>query len=130
MGEVNGVKGMWGHVKGGMGAVSRSLELAALEAGATILTNAPVASINVQDGRVRGVSLEDGETYEADCVVSNANPAMTMLDLIDEKELPESVITHFKKNWNCESSSTKVRQSCKERIIATKLLTQETTTFL
>lgn len=108
MGEVNGMKGVWGHVKGGMGAVSQALARAAEEAGADILTNASVAGINVHDGRVCGVTLESGDTLDASYVVSNADPMLTMLELIDEKELPERVVTHFKKNWNCESASTKV----------------------
>lgn len=108
MGEVNGVKGVWGHVKGGMGAVSQAIARAAEEAGAEIFTNASVAAINVHNGRVCGVTLDGGDTVDANHVVSNADPMLTMLDLIDEKELPERVVTHFKKNWNCEPASTKV----------------------
>lgn len=108
MGEVNGMKGMWGHVKGGMGGVSQALEKSAMEAGVEILTNAPVKSINVRDGKVHGVSLESGDVIDSDFVLSNASPMITMLDLLDEKVLPERVVTHFKKNWNCESASTKV----------------------
>lgn len=111
MGEVNGVKGMWGHVKGGMGGVSQALERSAMEAGAEIFTSSPVKSIDVHNGRVRGVSLESGGALEADVVLSNASPLVTMLDLLDESVLPERVVTHFKKNWNCESASTKVRDS-------------------
>lgn len=108
MGEVNGIKGMWGHVKGGMGGVSQALEKSATEAGVEIFTNAPVKSIDVHDGKVQGVSLVSGEVIESDFVLSNASPLVTMLDLLDEKVLPERVVTHFKKNWNCESASTKV----------------------
>lgn len=112
MGEVNGVKGMWGHVKGGMGAVTQALAKAAVEAGAEIVTNAPVSGINVKNGHVCGVTLEDGTVVDSQHVVSNASPALTMLDLIDENELPERVLTHFKKSWNCESASTKVSINC------------------
>ncbi|KAF1333763.1 Pyridine nucleotide-disulfide oxidoreductase domain-containing protein 2, partial [Globisporangium splendens] len=111
MGEVNGVKGMWGHVKGGMGGVSQALEKSAIKAGAEIFTNAPVKSINVHDGRVQGVSLESGDVIDSDFVLSNASPMITMLDLLDEKVLPERVVTHFKKNWNCESASTKIEDA-------------------
>ncbi|KAF4323224.1 hypothetical protein BBO99_00003046 [Phytophthora kernoviae] len=47
MGEVNGIKGAWGHVKGGMGGVSQSIAKAATEAGAEIHANTPVKSINI-----------------------------------------------------------------------------------
>lgn len=108
MGEVNGVKGMWGHVKGGMGGVSQAVASAALEAGVQIATDAPVKAINIHDGAVRGVALETGQVLESDYVLSNASPLITMLDLIDPKQLPERVVEHFQKNWNCESASTKV----------------------
>lgn len=111
MGEVNGVKGMWGHVKGGMGGVSQALERSAREAGVEIFTDAPVQSIDVHDGKVQGVSLASGDVVESDYVLSNTSPLVTMLDLLDERVLPERVVTHFKKNWNCESASTKVRVS-------------------
>lgn len=112
MGEVNGIKGMWGHVKGGMGGVSQALEKSAIEAGVEIFTNAPVKSIDVHDNKVQGVSLESGEVIASNFVLSNASPLVTMLDLLDEKVLPERVVTHFKKNWNCESASTKVCMFC------------------
>ncbi|GLD93401.1 hypothetical protein PINS_up001993 [Pythium insidiosum] len=108
MGEVNGMKGMWGHVKGGMGGVSQALERAALHFGAHIRTEAPVTSINVHQGQIKGVTLQNGETLESDVVLSNASPVITMLDLINECELPDGVVTHFRKNWNCESASTKI----------------------
>lgn len=39
MGQIDGEKGAWGFVEGGMGSVSRCISEAALEHGATILTN-------------------------------------------------------------------------------------------
>ncbi|KAG7400741.1 Pyridine nucleotide-disulfide oxidoreductase domain-containing protein 2 [Phytophthora boehmeriae] len=108
MGEVNGIKGAWGHVKGGMGGVSQSIANAALEAGTEIHVNTPVKSIYVGDGKVRGVCLRNGDVIESDCVMSNASPFTTMLELVDEVHLPQEVVTHFKRNWNCESTSTKV----------------------
>ena len=40
MGEVNGVKGAWGYVKGGMGQLSTVIAESAQEAGAEIVVNA------------------------------------------------------------------------------------------
>ncbi|KAF4035868.1 Flavin containing amine oxidoreductase [Phytophthora infestans] len=108
MGEVNGIKGAWGHVKGGMGGVSEAIAKAATEAGAEIHVSSPVKSISVQDGKARGVCLESGDVVESDCILSNASPATTMLDLLDPRDLPEDVVTHFKRNWNSESASTKI----------------------
>ncbi|KAG7388930.1 Pyridine nucleotide-disulfide oxidoreductase domain-containing protein 2 [Phytophthora pseudosyringae] len=108
MGEVNGIKGAWGHVKGGMGGVSQAIEKAATEAGVEIHVSTPVKSISVRGGKARGVCLGSGDVIESDCILSNASPVTTMLDLLDERDLPEEVVTHFKRNWNSDSASTKI----------------------
>ena len=63
-----GQLGSWGFPEGGMGAVSEALRAAAIANGATVRTDAPVARIDVRDGRVRGVTLESGEELRADVV--------------------------------------------------------------
>jgi len=45
MGECNGVRGMWGYVRGGMGGLSDALAAAARAAGAEIRLRSPVAKI-------------------------------------------------------------------------------------
>ena len=57
LGELDGVGGAWGHVKGGMGAISQALAGSAKAHGAVVRTGAAVASIDVRDGRVLGVTL-------------------------------------------------------------------------
>src|ERR671932_2047745 len=59
MGECNGVRGVWGYVRGGMGGISEAIAAAARERGAQIRVNAPVKRILVKDGRVQGVALAD-----------------------------------------------------------------------
>jgi phytoene dehydrogenase-like protein len=54
-----------------------------------VRTNAPVASINVERGRVAGVVLENGEEIRASIVLSNADPRRTFLSLIDANYLPD-----------------------------------------
>src|SRR5947208_7467038 len=71
MGECDGVRGVWGYVRGGMGALSNAIAAAAKERGAEIKVNAPVSRILVKDGRAHGVALADGAEYTADKVVSN-----------------------------------------------------------
>ena len=68
LGEVDGVQGAWGHVRGGMGAISEAIAASARAAGATVRTGAPVASIDVDGGRVTGVTLASGETLRAPLV--------------------------------------------------------------
>ena len=61
MGSVAGHRGLWGFVRGGMGAVSNAIADSARSAGASIRTNAPVEQILVSGGVARGVVLESGE---------------------------------------------------------------------
>ena len=54
MGECDGVRGVWGYVRGGMGALSNAIAAAARDRGAEIKVNAPVARILVEHGRAAG----------------------------------------------------------------------------
>lgn len=55
--------------------------------GGTVRTKARVRSIDVEGGRVTGVTLTDGETIRADVVVSNADAHRTFQDLIAPQHL-------------------------------------------
>jgi phytoene dehydrogenase-like protein len=83
------LQGFFGHVIGGMGAITQAMASAARQFGAEIRTGASVARIEVREGRARGVTLEDGTRIDARVVVSNADPKRTFLGLIDEAALPE-----------------------------------------
>lgn len=85
-------QGFYGHVIGGMGAVTEAMASAARGFGAEIRTGAPVAAIDVVDGRARGVTLEDGTQIGARVVLSNADPKRTFLGLVDKRELPEDFV--------------------------------------
>ena len=73
MGECDGVRGVWGYVRGGMGALSNAIAAAAKERGAEIKVNAPVSRILVEDGRAAGVALANGDEYRA----ARSSPAST-----------------------------------------------------
>jgi phytoene dehydrogenase-like protein len=92
MGETNGARGVWAYVEGGMGRLSDAIAAAAREAGAELRTDAPVARIEVERGRVRGVTLEDGTTIEAATVVSGADPQRTLLGLTPRESLPDELV--------------------------------------
>ena len=87
MGECNGVRGVWGYVRGGMGGISEALAAAARSWGAEIRTGAPVARISVRHGAATGVVLDDGTEIAATRVVSNADAAVTFLKLMDPSQL-------------------------------------------
>src|ERR687893_2362338 len=79
MGEIDGVTGGWGFVRGGMGGVSEAIAASARAAGAEIRTNAEVAAIDVTGGRATGVTLADGNTLQAGGGVFRAPPETTPL---------------------------------------------------
>src|SRR6516165_10418038 len=83
MGGVDGHRGLWGFVRGGMGAVSDALAASASARGVEIRTNSSVSRILVRGGRVRGVVLSNGEEIEAKLVASNLDPKVTFLKLLD-----------------------------------------------
>src|SRR6185503_10514169 len=87
MGGVGGKRGLWGFVRGGMGAVTQAMADSARSRGATIRVNAPVERVLVRAGRARGVVLDSGEEILARVVVSNLDPVVTFLRLVEEKEL-------------------------------------------
>jgi len=88
MGECNGVRGVWGYVRGGMGGISNAIASAARERGAELRTNAEVAHILVRNGTVQGVALADGTEIRAPRVASGADANVTFLRLMDPADLP------------------------------------------
>jgi phytoene dehydrogenase-like protein len=107
MGGVAGVRGLWGFLRGGMGALSEALRRSAETLGAEVLTDAEVANIDVRDGRTVGVTLRDGRDYAARVVVSNADPRRTFLKLLDRRELPTAFVRQIEA-YRCEGSSFKI----------------------
>jgi len=67
----------------------------ARERGADIKVNAPASRILIKDGRAKGVVLENGEEYQSQVVASCLDANVTVLNLIDPKELPAS----FREPW-------------------------------
>jgi phytoene dehydrogenase-like protein len=103
----DGQLGSWGFPKGGMGGVTRALRAAAEANGTTVRTDAPVARIDVRDGRVRGVTLESGEQLSADVVIAATHPRITFLDQIDRAELPADFVERLER-WRSRSGTVKV----------------------
>jgi len=102
-----GQLGSWGFPAGGMGGVSRALRDAAIANGATVRTDAPVARIDVHNGRVHGVTLESGEELRADVVVAATHPQITFLQHIDRAQLPTDFVERIE-SWRSRSGTVKV----------------------
>jgi phytoene dehydrogenase-like protein len=97
----------WGFARGGMGGVTQALAASARGFGAEIRTNATVASIDVRDGTVQGVTLDDGTTIEARTVVTTTHPRIAFLELIDRAELPADFVADIE-SWQTRSGTVKV----------------------
>ncbi len=93
--------------EGGMGAISEALAGAARAAGATIRTGSPVARITLEGDRVSGVELEGGEKIAAGTVVSNADPARTLLQLLGARHL-ETGFVHRVRHFRNKGMSAKL----------------------
>jgi phytoene dehydrogenase-like protein len=112
-GEVNGVKGAWGHAMGGMGSITQAMARACEEAGVEISVNAPVREIPVVSGKARGVVLEDGTDLSARVVVSNLNPKLLFSTLVD----PACLAPDFKDRmaaWKCGSGTFRMNVALSE----------------
>jgi phytoene dehydrogenase-like protein len=107
MGGVAGHRGLWGFVRGGMGAVSEAIAASARSRGVEIRTNAAVAKVQVRDGRARGVVLANGEEIEASLVASNLDPKLTFLKLLDPGDLDPDFVRSIR-NFRIEGTSCKI----------------------
>ncbi len=81
----------YGIPRGGAEMLAIALQQAVQQNGGTILTHAPVRNIEVNDGAVTGVTVEDGRRFGAETfVASGINPKLTFGELVGFEELPES----------------------------------------
>jgi phytoene dehydrogenase-like protein len=107
MGELDGAFTAWGSQKGGTGGVSDAIANAAKNYGAEIRCNAPVDHVIVKKGRATGVVLDDGEEIFAKTIVSGADPYVTFKKLVDDKDLPDALVSAIEK-FKFRGSSGKV----------------------
>ncbi|HZN18107.1 MAG TPA: NAD(P)/FAD-dependent oxidoreductase [Micromonosporaceae bacterium] len=97
----------WGFPRGGMGGVTGAMAAAARSFGAEIRTGAPVARIDVHDGRAVGVTLESGEELRAATVVTTAHPKISFLQLVDRAQLPDGFVADIEA-WQTRSGTVKI----------------------
>jgi phytoene dehydrogenase-like protein len=107
MGEIDGAFRAWGIPRGGTGGISNAIGNAARAFGAEIRTEAPVARIDVRNGRATGVTLESGEEIRADVVLSSVDSNLTYLKLLEPGTLDDAFIEEVKR-YKYRGSSGKV----------------------
>ncbi|MDG4865221.1 NAD(P)/FAD-dependent oxidoreductase, partial [Streptomyces sp. T-3] len=78
------------HCRGGFRNLVSALVTAIERDGGKIVTDSPVAKIEVHDGRVTGVVLAGGEELTAPVVISNADATHTFEDLVGLDKLPRA----------------------------------------
>jgi len=79
-------QGIW-HPRGGINQISKGMAEAMKDAGGHLHLDEPVDQIQVDDGAVTGVRLENGEEVGADRVVVNADFGNAVQTLMPESEL-------------------------------------------
>lgn len=75
------------RARGGAAGLAAALAASAMASGAVFRTGAAVSRILVDERRVAGVELADGERIEAASVISTATPTSTFLDLVGAPHL-------------------------------------------
>ncbi len=89
MGEAGGARGVWGYVKGGMGALSDAIAKACRDMHVDIRRESPVRQIVTSRGRAVGVQLEDGTQIDAKVVASSVDAHLTFEKFLTPDELPD-----------------------------------------
>ena len=77
-------------IKGGTEKLADSVKLSAESANVEIRTNIKVGSIDVENGICSGVTLDGGETIQADQIVSGLDPNNTFINLVGSSKLNPS----------------------------------------
>ena len=112
-GEVNGVRGQWGHAVGGMGAITQAMAAEARARGVEITTGAAVRRVRVAAGRATGVELDSGEVVEARAVAANVNPKLLYLDLVAAEHLPDEFLRRMRA-YRCGSGTLRMNVALSE----------------
>jgi phytoene dehydrogenase-like protein len=112
-GEVNGKKGVWGHAMGGMGAITQAMAKSAAARGVDIEVGNGVREVLVQRNRVVGVVSEAGEPIRAAAVISNLNPKLLYLNLLNPSALPAEFRERITQ-WRCGSGTFRMNVALSE----------------
>ncbi len=95
-GEVNGKKGAWGHVIGGMGAITQAMAKVCQQAGVEISLESPVGQVLVENGKATGVRLESGEEIFATRIIANVGPKLLYERLMNPADLDSRFVRRIK----------------------------------
>lgn len=80
------------HPRGGSGMLTQALARALQHAGGTVMLDAPVTRIIVENGKATGVELESGDRYSAKTIISNAHILTTLQSLVGPEHLSTDTV--------------------------------------
>eukprot|EP00638_Chattonella_subsalsa_P017957 CAMPEP_0117863124 /NCGR_PEP_ID=MMETSP0950-20121206/5402_1 /TAXON_ID=44440 /ORGANISM="Chattonella subsalsa, Strain CCMP2191" /LENGTH=561 /DNA_ID=CAMNT_0005713849 /DNA_START=54 /DNA_END=1737 /DNA_ORIENTATION=+ len=103
MGAVEGKKGVWAYVQGGMGSVSNAIVACASKHGATLVTDCQVQKVLHGNGTAIGVKANGNILTAKYAVLLGCNPFHGFFDLLDQDApLPRSFRDHiFHADYSC-----------------------------
>ena len=99
--------------RGGIGALSQALAKSVTDRGGEIRYNAQVKRFLIEEGRITGVELRDGEQLAAGVVLSSLDARTTFLGLAGEKYLP-SEFTHSVKEIEYTNGYVQIHMTLRE----------------
>jgi len=112
-GQVNGKTGAWGHARGGMGAITQAMAKSARARGVEIRTEAEVTGALMNNGRIEGVRLGNGEEIRARSVIANCHPQILFGQIIDLADLPRDFSRRIS-GYRSESGSFRMNLALSE----------------
>lgn len=84
------------YYEGGIGHFFEVMAEVVEENGGTLLMDTRVSSIDIENGIAQGITTEDGRTFTAPVVISNAGIRQTVLKLVGEKYFEPDYIKKIK----------------------------------
>ncbi len=112
-GEVNGVKGAWGHAIGGMGSITQAMKSSVESIGVDIEINTPVSKVLIEGDRAVGVRLDNGREVYAKNIVANINPKLLFSELVDRDVLDDRFFTRIS-SYRCGSATFRMNVALSE----------------
>ena len=89
---------------GGSHKFASALGRAVMQNGGVILESAGVNKILMENGKVAGVTLDEGRTIKAKVVMSTLDPVTTFIDLLGKENLPQD-LKESVENWTYDKWS-------------------------
>jgi phytoene dehydrogenase-like protein len=109
----DGHLGNWGFPAGGMGGVAAAIESSARSFGAEIRTDAKVDRLLIENGRVAGAVLANGDELRAPLVISSLHPRTAFLDHVGRANLPSDFVRDIE-TWKTRSGVVKINLALAE----------------